>query len=41
MNPVSNFTYDFLSTFFKEIFSVFPDKLVHLGGDEISLSSCW
>jgi|LakMenEpi03Aug12_release.lakeMendotaPanAssembly.Ray.scaffolds.fasta_scaffold5521171_1 hexosaminidase len=40
MNPIKEFVYDFLSTFFKEIYSVFPDKYLHIGGDEVDLT-CW
>lgn len=40
MNPTLNSTYDFLRKFYAEIKEVFPDKFVHVGGDEVSFD-CW
>ena len=40
MNPARNYTYRFLSMFFKEILGVFKDQFVHLGNDEVPLA-CW
>jgi N-acetyl-beta-hexosaminidase len=31
-------TYEMVRDIFKEIFLLFPDPLVHLGGDEVSLA---
>jgi hypothetical protein len=32
--------YDFLTTFYKEVQELFPDKFVHVGGDEVGHSCC-
>ena len=40
LNPTINATYDFLTKFYKELQGVFPDKFVHVGGDEVP-SDCW
>ncbi|XP_045194093.2 beta-hexosaminidase subunit beta-like [Mercenaria mercenaria] len=40
INPAQNETYSFLAKLFSEIYNVFPDNFVHLGGDELH-STCW
>eukprot|EP00043_Microstomoeca_roanoka_P004994 m.53038 g.53038 ORF g.53038 m.53038 type:complete len:523 (-) comp12750_c0_seq1:250-1818(-) len=40
VNPTLNSTYDFMRKFYAEVKSVFPDKFVHVGGDEVSFT-CW
>ena len=40
INPILRKSYTFLNKLFKEVMSVFPDKYVHLGGDEVPFG-CW
>ncbi|CAH8845429.1 unnamed protein product [Trichobilharzia szidati] len=39
-NPANETTFEFLKAFFKEVTSVFPETLVHLGGNDV-WPSCW
>ena len=40
INPIIDSNYEFLEEFFQEVVSRFPDKYLHLGGDEVPFS-CW
>ena len=40
VDPTKNETYLFMGRLFQEIFSVFQDHFVHLGGDELK-TDCW
>lgn len=39
-DPTVMSTYEFMLTLLTEVFHVFPDRYVHLGGDEVP-SGCW
>lgn len=40
LNPTLNATYDFLNELYGELRTLFPDKFVHVGGDEVP-PDCW
>jgi len=40
MNPIQQYTYDFLQNLYQELNTVFMDPYVHVGGDELSFY-CW
>lgn len=40
INPSVSESWKFLHNLYKEIFDIFPDKYVHLGGDEVDID-CW
>ena len=40
LNPVTPSTIPFVQALYKEIGRVFPDKWVHIGGDEVPFG-CW
>lgn len=40
LNPASNKTYELLENLFNEVFQLFLDDYIHLGGDEVE-TICW
>ncbi|VDN56866.1 unnamed protein product [Dracunculus medinensis] len=43
VDPTNNETWDFLETLFQEVYKVFPDQFIHIGGDEANywFEPCW
>ena len=40
LDPTRNATYAFLATLYAELQALFPDRFVHVGGDEVP-PGCW
>ena len=40
LDPTNENTYTFLTSLYKELSTIFPDKFVHVGGDEVN-PACW
>ncbi|VDM32509.1 unnamed protein product [Hydatigera taeniaeformis] len=40
LNPIKSTTYDFVAQLIGEVVKTFPDKAIHLGGDEVDFT-CW
>ena len=40
MDPTKASVFNFLAEFYSEIGEVFPDEMIHIGGDEVNLK-CW
>jgi hexosaminidase len=40
MDPTKKSTHTFVKKFLKEVAQVFPDKFLHIGGDEVD-TNCW
>ena len=40
LDPTKQAVYQFVQAFFEEITQVFPEKYLHLGGDEVDFK-CW
>ena len=40
VNPISDYTYSFMNRFWAEVHDLYPDSMVHVGGDEINYK-CW
>jgi hexosaminidase len=39
-SPATNATFEFIDKFFDDVISMFPDLVLHLGGDEFN-NDCW
>jgi hexosaminidase len=40
LDPTKAETYDLVANLYKEVMELFPDQMIHVGGDEVSLE-CW
>lgn len=40
MDPTNDMTYQVINDLFREVQGRFPDKYLHVGGDEVELD-CW
>jgi len=40
LDPSNPFTFEFIGNLIKEFASLFPERYIHLGGDEVD-TSCW
>jgi hexosaminidase len=40
MDPTKKSTHSFVKKFLREVAQVFPDKFLHIGGDEVD-TNCW
>ncbi len=43
LDPTRASTFEFLEELFRELATVFPERFLHLGGDEVSdyITECW
>lgn len=43
IDPTKESNYLFLKNFFDEVFQIFPENFIHLGGDEVKywIQQCW
>jgi hexosaminidase len=40
LDPTNPKVYDFVEALYKDLIDIFPDQLIHVGGDEVNLN-CW